>query len=146
MLSSFIIGENRIAFAGLHVLIRVLSEVHSLCVAGCFTGSSFRWYQVCSANNESKDGMITTPHEKPTDSKKSEPESNSLAIGGFEWIYECEFFLVKWIYEFLELKIQRSKYWTELCYFDRYVLLIFPIFFLPQVSHTNWTCSSNNSP
>ncbi|CAH2033992.1 unnamed protein product [Thlaspi arvense] len=35
-----------------------------------------------SANNESKDGMISTPHEKATDSKKSDTESNSqLNVG-----------------------------------------------------------------
>ncbi|KAJ4916669.1 Cyclin-L1-1 [Raphanus sativus] len=35
----------------------------------------------CSTNNESKDGgMIATPHEKATDSKKSDAESNSLPI------------------------------------------------------------------
>ncbi|KAL0795558.1 hypothetical protein Bca101_066935 [Brassica carinata] len=38
----------------------------------------------CSANNESKDGVVTTPHEKATDSKKSDTESNSLPIVG-DW-------------------------------------------------------------
>ncbi|KAL0700041.1 hypothetical protein Bca4012_056163 [Brassica carinata] len=33
-----------------------------------------------SANNESKDGKITTPHEMATDAKKSDTESNSLPI------------------------------------------------------------------
>ncbi|CAN8304160.1 unnamed protein product [Cochlearia groenlandica] len=33
-----------------------------------------------SADNESKDGMITTPHEQATDSKKSDTESNSQPL------------------------------------------------------------------
>jgi hypothetical protein len=35
-----------------------------------------------SANNDLKDGMVTTPHEKATDSKKSGTESNSQPIVG----------------------------------------------------------------
>ncbi|XP_006294176.2 cyclin-L1-1 [Capsella rubella] len=35
-----------------------------------------------SANNDSKDGMVTTPHEKTTDSKKSDTESHSQPIVG----------------------------------------------------------------
>ncbi|CAF2045313.1 unnamed protein product [Brassica napus] len=65
-----------------------------------------------SAVNEFKDEVITTPHEKATNSKKREAESNSLPIVGdsrekknnrFDFLYQATIFGVDFIVLFLWL-------------------------------------------